>query len=121
MRASGSDYRLRIIYNAGGTGITLEDVAQTCTTNTWYFWKIKYDYADTKDFSAYRNGVLYDSDTISGTWGDDITNIRIACRYNNSGASDIYFSDIFITDDPNTPEIWTAFGKPLHTEITDVS
>jgi hypothetical protein len=80
--------------------------------------KIQWD--DTDKVSCFIDGVENgDSpEDIANVW-DGLTSgtLYIGADYAGSNIADITIHEMYITDDPNTPEIWTAFGKPLWTPL----
>jgi hypothetical protein len=56
-----------------------------------------------------------------GTWSGTLTEIVFAANYIYGDTGDFDIGRVFISKNPDTPEIWTAFGKPLHTPRIDLT
>ena len=56
--------------------------------------------------------------SVANAWTGNDGTLRIG--WNGSDALDAYIGRVFISKDPHTPEIWTAFGKPLHVPLTNL-
>jgi hypothetical protein len=101
-----------------------EDYTTTNTTvisvNKWYWLLVQWDVdIDRMDLSI--NGVkAIGTATPSNSWGHSGTgNFYFGAGPTGINNADVKIGRVFISKDPDTPEIWTAFGKPLHVPLID--
>ena len=97
---------------------------------TWNYWKCVWDSANplpglSVHLALYINTIRIIPTTsiaadLSWTPGTPPVNQGIGCDYNNiDRPARGLVSDFTILDNIGTPEIWTAFGKPLHVPLVD--
>jgi hypothetical protein len=88
------------------------------TDGVWFFLKITWD--DTGKVYSYINGQENGTaQDIANTWGGGSgLTWYFTEDYNNANGVDCFIGNLFMGKDPDTPEIWTAFGKPLHIPLT---
>jgi hypothetical protein len=112
---SSAKFRVTANYNSVSHQVTGNHA--DVVANTWYYVKATLDGSDkirlfvneietgtavamTESFAGSTTGTLY-----IGSDHDQGSNLYC------------YIDQVFITNNPNTPEIWTAFGKPLHLDL----
>jgi hypothetical protein len=95
---------------------------------SWNHYRFTWDSAGLsapQRMSVYKNRILVQPNAvISAPWipGAIATNLGIGNDYGNTARDmDGVMDELYITDDPGTPEIWTAGGTPMHNLLTDVS
>ncbi|MHC4316731.1 MAG: hypothetical protein ACYSW3_30180 [Planctomycetota bacterium] len=84
------------------------------TDGVWFFLKITWD--DTDKVHCYINGQENGTaQDIANVWGGGSgLTWYFTEDYNGTNGVDAFIGNIYMGKDPGTPEIWTAFGKPLH-------
>jgi len=109
-----------VTYKSQGTSETITgDIA--VTDGAWFWLKITWD--DTGKVHSYINGQENGTaQDIANTWGggNGLTWYFTEDHDGGNGV-DAHIGAIYMGKDPNTPEIWTAFGKPLHQQIADIT
>jgi hypothetical protein len=116
----GSDQIFLEIKINEGTDFFINYTNYAPTVGVWYWivcqWEIAKDRLD-----VHINGVTYiGTDTTVNSWAHSGTGVL---RFGADGPgtsgtnSDVLISRCFISNDPDTPEILTAFGKPLHVPL----
>jgi len=89
------------------------------STNTVYFIKMDWDDADGDGIlELFINNISEGTDTIANAW-DGITSgtMYFGTDYGTGSGQDIWIDQVFITSDPNTPQIPTIFGTPIHVPL----
>jgi hypothetical protein len=78
------------------------------------------DFKDTGQVRSFINGMLNGTpQDIANTWGGGSgLTWYFGSDHNGANGADIFIQYIFLTKKQGTPEIWTAFGKPLHVPLT---
>ena len=107
--------QFRFYYESNDVDETIES-GLTAQTGIWY-WVVAT--ADDSYNHLYINGIEYGTpQAIANPFTVKTAIMAIGNAYQSSG-QDCYIGRVFISKDPDTPEIWTAFGKPLHTPLTN--
>jgi hypothetical protein len=112
IRISNTD-ELQYIYRSQSTYFTY-NTGETLTVGQWYHIKAIWD--DTDSIYLYLDGILPSTPAqVTKTW-DGITSgtIYLGCNYSGGSGADVSFDQISITNDPNTPDRWSIFGKPIY-------
>jgi hypothetical protein len=106
-----------VTYRSNSTDeIITGDIA--VTDGVWFFLKITWN--DTGKVHCFINGMENGTaQDIANVWGggNGLT-WYFTEDYNGANGVDAFIGNIYMGKDDNTPEIWTAFGKPLHTPLT---
>ena len=90
----------------------------TSTTNlvvgTNYFIEILWDF-DNDNYYLLINGVIEASSTLEITWAGSTSGVlRLGATATDlTHSCDCFVHNFTITSNPNTPQLWTANGKPL--------
>jgi hypothetical protein len=106
---NSSNFRFR--YRSGGTVESI--TGSTVTAGIWYWLRFSWD--DTNQCQAWVQNISQGVDAIANAWAGGTGNTLYFCAESATGNNlDAFIGRAFISKDPNTPEIWTAFGKPLH-------
>jgi len=92
----------------GGTSESI-NTSVIPTVGVWHCVKVKWD--DSDKIELIVNGMSLGSNAIASSFSGVNGYLRFG-DYNDG--VDCYIGRVFISKDSNTPEIWTAFGKPLH-------
>jgi alpha-tubulin suppressor-like RCC1 family protein len=82
----------------------------------WHYCIFKWD-AENQIVDYWQDGIQYGPTALSGStvWTQASTNTFLKIGgYNDADTAFGIMCDITITNNPNTPQIWTAMGKPLH-------
>jgi len=111
---TGSDQdTIYTAYRAGGTGSPLSrSLSQTLTLNKWHHFYVKWESGD-YGHKVIINGILEVAyNTFTGTFSGSTGYIYLGKRH-DSYSGDVYISKVTITSNHNTPQLWTANGKPL--------
>jgi len=108
-------------YETGGTREQITDTTAGLNSPGIHFAKLTWDDSDYTHF--YMDGTERGTpQSVANAWGGGTSHtLYIGASYAAGGNLDFSVHSFSISNDPNTPEIWTAFGKPLHINLTDVS
>jgi len=100
-------------YNGGGEIAAI--TSTTLTSGKWHHMVARW--ADSNNggyFSIELNGVLEDADPVTDTFEGSLSGTLYICgEEDNSSWIDVWLDQVTITKNPQTPQNWTAFGKPL--------
>jgi hypothetical protein len=111
LRQSGTT-EIEALYEAGNVRETLTSSGFGLATNRWHCARLSWDAAN--DFIFEVDGIEIDRANIEGTWAGGTSGaMQIGGWNSGSDRSDIYVDQVYVSNNPNTPQIWTAFGKPL--------
>jgi hypothetical protein len=103
-------------FKIAGDTAAMTTIPDIFTTDLWHWIKFTWD-ADEDYRRIYIDSILEGESTVA--FGDP--SYSSTCYFGNTstGSRQIggYMDKIFITSNPDTPEIWTAFGKPLHIDL----
>lgn len=128
--ADGSDRISAVLDASGNIDVTYRsqstDEAITgdiaITAGKWFFLKITWDDngGDTKVHSYINGQENGTPQTIANTWGGG-TGLTwyFTEDYNGTNGCDAFIQTLWMGKKANVPEIWTAFGKPLHLPLVD--
>jgi hypothetical protein len=85
------------------------------SSDKWAWYVFRWSVAD-EYVSIEFNGIKYEATiSLDEVWSHSGTGtMYIAAEHATSDCTDIQIGRVFISKNTNTPEIWTAFGKPLH-------
>jgi hypothetical protein len=110
-----TDFAMQFIVEAQSTQYSCN--ATLVTANTWYYAVCKWGdlTSANANIQIWQNGIFNNEATVVNSLSGSPTGIDFA---NGTGPCDCYIGRVFISKDPDTPQIWTAFGKPLHS--TDI-
>jgi hypothetical protein len=129
--ADGSDRISAVLDASGNIDVTYRsqstDEAITgdiaITAGKWFFLKITWDdNGEDKKVHSYINGQENGTPhTIANTWGGG-TGLTwyFTEDYNGANGVDAFIQTLWMGKKANVPEIWTAFGKPLHVPLVDL-
>jgi len=109
----------RAVY-CSNTTTEVIDSSITAVIGTWYHLRVTWDDSDYVHF--YINGVEEGTpQAIANVW-DGITSgsMYFGSDYAGQGNLDGYFDQIYITNNPNTPDRWSIFGTPIHQPLIEV-
>jgi hypothetical protein len=117
---SDGDIEFRYVVNSSPFNATY---AVGIITGEWHCAKIQFSDSDnlgyvSRYFDGEPLGTTVVNQAVSSQTNSDLV---FANRYDDQYGVDVFIGRAFVTTDPNTPEIWTAFGKPLHVNLTDKS
>jgi len=119
---NGGVFRFHFRYEASDVAVTLGDgVTRTMTTGVWYWIECVWKHLD---FAAlYINGILIESASLSEAWdgGTTYDNLYFCAGPTAVSSVNAFIDQIYITNNPYTPQIWTAFGTPLHVPLLEVT
>ena len=104
-------------YTSNGTNeIIYGNIA--ITAGTWHWLTVRWD--DTYGIASFIDGVENGTrQAIANTWtGGTGLNLYFGSDSSGYNCGDVLIGRVFISNELYTPEIWTAFGKPLHTPLT---
>jgi len=90
----------------------------TPTAGVWYWVELAWDDSDYIDF--YVNGILLDHEDSGGSWSKTTGTMYLGADESGANSADCLIGAFYITKDRFTPQIWTAFGKPLHVPLVDL-
>jgi len=110
-----SDDDFRFNYRHNGTNELVTSSALGAVVNRWYYIRVTWD--DTGKAYLYVNGISRGTPNAvsAADWaGDGTGTFYFGGDYEGSNGADVLIDQVYITSDPDTPEVWTAFGKPLH-------
>jgi hypothetical protein len=119
---NSTDY-VYCVYEANNSTKTVTGTTDfTSLTGKWAY--IRFDWADADNGSFIRlkvNGVEEDFDsTVTESFTNPSSNtLYIGASRLGDNSTDSFIGRVFISNNPNTPEIWTAMGKPLHVPLID--
>lgn len=83
------------------------------TSSVWNFIELKWQDGSSGFFEVYLNGVFIERDTHTGSKVASGSSTMYFGAYSGGGNCDYWIGAAYITNNPNTPQIWTNFGKPL--------
>jgi len=116
--ASGN---IDITYRCNSVDFTiLGDIATT--TGIWYYLRVGWDTAHPNNnevhsyINAADNGEVHLTEVWTG--GSDLT-WYFTEDYNNANGCDAFIGKITMGKKTDTPEVWTAFGTPIHIPTVD--
>ncbi|MCK5138503.1 MAG: LamG domain-containing protein [Thermodesulfovibrionia bacterium] len=110
---NGDNY-WRFYYQSNSVEETIEAAAGP-VVGFWYWVEIT---ADDNFTHLYVNGIEQGTpQAIANPFIYNTGDLQIGNSFGSTGL-DCYIGRIFISKNPDTPEIWTAFGKPLHSMRT---
>ena len=105
-----TDYHLIAAYQAGGTTELLVMPDNSMKIGNWYHVRLTWG---SGYCSLWCDGVLHETEAIAGTWAGTLGTMYIMCGASNSYECDGKIAGVTITSNPNTPQLFTANGKPL--------
>jgi len=89
------------------------------TDGNWHWIEITWIPNDAICF--YVDGILEWTESI-GVWSSWGTNDFLFGNYHGGGEPiDGYLDQIYITNNPNTPDRWSIFGKPIHYPLLEIT
>jgi hypothetical protein len=122
------DYIQAVIDGSGNIDVTYrsQSTSETitgniaCGTGEWHHLLVTWD--DTDQVKSYidgvENGTAQDiASTYAGATSDTI---YLGADYAGSNIIDAYIDEVYITNNPNTPQIPTIMGKPVHVPLIEV-
>jgi hypothetical protein len=122
------DYIQAVIDGSGNIDVTYrsQSTSETitgniaCGTGEWHHLLVTWD--DTDQVKSYidgvENGTAQDiASTYAGATSDTI---YFGADYAGSNIIDAYIDEVYITNNPNTPQIPTIMGKPVHIPLIEV-
>jgi hypothetical protein len=112
-----------VTYKSQNTSETITgDIA--ITDGAWFFLLITWDdNGGDKKVHSYINGIENGTpQTIANTWGGG-TGLTwyFTEDHNGTNGVDAFIQTLWMGKKANVPQIWTAFGKPLHTPRIDLT
>jgi len=120
MDASGN---IDVVYTSQGTSeIITGDIA--CGTGEWHCLQITFDDSegDVKVHSYIDDVENGTAQTIANIFVPNSSDVLyLGADYAGANISDIFIDEVYWIDNPHTPQIWTAFGKPLHQPLLEVT
>jgi hypothetical protein len=110
---NGSNARISVIWDSNGNPTYINGTYGDLKINAWNWVKVTWD-TDKSQLAIFTNGIQSGSTgSITSGLNGDFTSIYIgnapACGY----TSNFYLDSVYITNSPDTPEIPTAFGRPI--------
>jgi len=111
-------------YRANGVNESVQ-VGSNQTADLWYHLLMTYDSLGTYDnkIHFYVNGEeVGTAQTIANEWNGTLSpTLYFGCDRSEGNNAGIYIDQVYITNDPNTPQNWTAFGVPLHVPLLEIT
>jgi len=125
-----ASYRIQLLFDASDE-LQFQYVANgnaqavnsgvSLTTGVWACVKATWDNEVSDEIHLYINKIEVGTpDNLPDAWSGTGGNIAIGGYYGASDDADVKIGRVFISNNPDTPEIWTAFGKPLHVPLVDL-
>ena len=84
--------------------------------NHWYCFRANFcDVNNGNYFELFVDGIKIGEKSLGTAFVNPATDIMyIGSGFQSSSGSDCYIGRVFVTNNPDAKEIWTAFGYPLH-------
>ena len=117
-----ADDEVQIRYRHNSTNEDVVSSGLAMATGAWHHIKATWD--DTGNVYLYVDGISQGTPNAvsAADWAGDGTGVfYFGGDYAGSNGADCFIDAVYIVTDPNTPEIVTAFGQPLHINQTDKS
>ncbi|MHC4757474.1 MAG: LamG-like jellyroll fold domain-containing protein [Planctomycetota bacterium] len=102
------------IYNTSG-GIRYMTSTLVPTAGVWYWVELAWDDSDYIDF--WVNGQLLDSESSLGSWAKTTGTMYLGADESGWNSQDCLIGAFYMSKNRYTPQVWTAFGKPLHIDL----
>lgn len=107
---------LRCIYRTNAVNTAIANTV-AMTIGRWYYIEMTWD--DVGYLHFYINKIeIGTPQVIANQWnGSYSATLYFAGNYVGSAGADVSLDQVFITNNPNTPDLWSVMGLPLHYPI----
>jgi hypothetical protein len=116
-----SSIQYRLTYQRNGASLFAYKAMTLAGENDglWHWWQIKWDF-ENEVLELWKDNILF-TDGIFGSWptvgGTDPDRFALGYGYGSASTVGLKYDQVYITNNPNTPQIPTANGVPIDMPI----
>ena len=111
-----------LIYEANGVSEAVNGIDAAVVGKQYHIRAVISDSNNNGIIKLWVNGSFIGYDTVGNAWGFGGTGtLYFGSRFDGGTGIDVFMDQITISKNTNTPQNWTAFGKPLWRPLIQVS